>query len=92
MGLTVGRLGSPLQNEYTELKMRLQKLGIPCTGDIATDASQLESVKEEDYNNSIKNLDKQNKEQEDFLINKQLMEERTGAQTLGEQNRIFFNI
>lgn len=91
--MIIGALGISISipSDYEEIKRRLKMLGLSPTGNPQIDKSRLQqAVKNrlEKVEEKRKNIEKQ----EEYIIERQLLEEGVGAQALAEQNKIFFKL
>jgi hypothetical protein len=80
-----------MPSRYEEIVERLRALGLAPTGDKQIDKMRLKKA----IDKKIEAFEEQQrivKEQEKSPAEKRMMEERLGAQTLAEQNKIFFNL
>ena len=77
-------------SDYGEVKRKLRLYGIEPTGDIQVDKSKLRNIIEKKVEKF--EITKKEEENQEKLQKENLEENRLGAKTLGEQNKIFFGL
>ena len=92
MIVSIGGISTGIPLEYAEIIQKMKKLGLVPTGNPVIDRARLI----QEINRRVEKIEEKKKE-EDKKIEKteekiKLEEQMLGAKTLGEQNKIFFNL
>ena len=80
-----------IPSSYDEIIRRLKALGLTPTGNPSLDRSRLQAEINRRVE-TVKEVKKAEKDQEERAIEKQLEDERLGAKTLAENNKHFFGL
>lgn len=91
MIVSISGISTSIPSSYEEIKRRLRQLGLSPSGNYEVDKSRLKQA----INSKVEKAEEKKREvekKEEQTVEKRMEEERLGAQTLGEQNKIFFRL